>query len=122
MSRIGDMDEARRQRTTPRSFRAKGWREISASAYYKLIDAWGTMHAELGFLSPGGAAAELSISRQAVHLAIDRGYLDAWRVMYCGELHSICVTPASVARYKASPQRRALKFARDQLRLSLEDS
>jgi hypothetical protein len=35
--------------------------------------------------SPGGAAAELGVSRQAVHRAIDRGTLDAWYVATPGE-------------------------------------
>lgn len=53
--------------------------------------------------SPGTVASELEISRQAVHQAIRRGDLDAWRVERdkTGELVAIYVTPESVRRYKA---------------------
>lgn len=55
--------------------------------------------------SPGGAASELRISRQAVHEAIARGRLDAYRVTYDSEgkeLSGIYVTRASLDRYKAA--------------------
>jgi hypothetical protein len=61
--------------------------------------------------SPGGAAAELGVSRQAVHRAIDRGTLDAWYVAAPGESGAdkfyIFVTEESIKRYKASGRRRA---------------
>jgi hypothetical protein len=61
--------------------------------------------------SPGGASAELGISRQAVHRAIDRGTLDAWYVKMVGEGGSaefyVFVTGESIRRYKASGRRRA---------------
>lgn len=55
--------------------------------------------------SPGGAAGELGISRQAVHEAIARGRLDAYRVTYDDEgkdLAGIYITQASLDRYKAA--------------------
>lgn len=54
--------------------------------------------------SPGGAAAELGITRQAVHKAIKEGRLDAWRVVADGDkdrLVSIIVTGESLERRKA---------------------
>jgi DNA-binding MarR family transcriptional regulator len=66
---------------------------------------------KVGGLSPGGAAAELDISRQAVHRAIDRATLDAWYVSETGEEHGarcyVYVTTESVERYKISGGRRA---------------
>jgi hypothetical protein len=66
---------------------------------------------KVGGVSPGGAAAELSISRQAVHRAIDRGTLDAWYVSETGEEHDsrcyVYVTDESIKRYKSSGRRRA---------------
>jgi hypothetical protein len=53
--------------------------------------------------SPGGVAADLGISRQAVHLALKRGDLDGWRVVRndTGELAAIVISPDSVERFKA---------------------
>jgi predicted secreted protein len=53
--------------------------------------------------SPGGVAAELGISRQAVHKALKRGDLDGWRVVRddTGELAAIVIHPESVRRYIA---------------------
>jgi hypothetical protein len=63
--------------------------------------------------SPGGAAGELGISRQAVHRAIDRGSLTAWYV-YDGttapvlrQLRMVNVTMESIEQYKNSGRRRA---------------
>ncbi len=52
--------------------------------------------------SPGGVAVELGITRQSVHQAIDRGDLDAWRVVddSTGKLRAIIITAASLKRYK----------------------
>jgi hypothetical protein len=61
--------------------------------------------------SPGGAAVELGISRQAVHRAISRGTLDAWYVSTPtasgGEGFYVFVTEESMRRYKASGRRRS---------------
>jgi hypothetical protein len=61
--------------------------------------------------SPGGAAAELGMSRQAVHRAIERGTLVAWYVATPSEKGAIkfyiFVTEESIKRYKASGRRRA---------------
>lgn len=56
--------------------------------------------------SPGGAAAELGISRQAVHLAIKRGDLDAMGCFRDGRLMFYNVGLASLRRYKAHLQAR----------------
>lgn len=55
-------------------------------------------------MSPGGVANQLGISRQAVHRAIHRGELDAWRVLNDrdGTLIAICILDDSLAKYKAA--------------------
>lgn len=60
----------------------------------------------VGGPSPGGAAAELGMSRQAVHRAISRGTLDAWYVPDGKEFY-VYVTDESIRRYKKSGRRRA---------------
>lgn len=52
-------------------------------------------------LSPGGAAALLGISRQAVHRAIDRGTLRATYIHddHTGELRSVTVDMDSLREY-----------------------
>jgi hypothetical protein len=56
--------------------------------------------------SPGGAAAELGMSRQSVHRAISRGTLDAWYVAVgvrrVFDDFYIFVTAESIERYKAN--------------------
>src|SRR5579885_3910125 len=90
-----------------------GKKHISERAYNALLRislANGQGGKVTGF-SPGGLAAELGMSRQAVHAAIDRGSLDAWYVSETGEGHDsrryIYVTVDSVERYKKSGRRRA---------------
>ena len=109
------MTEALRQRKTPALFDRKGWRDIDMPGFLKLIESYGADHAELGGMSPGGAAAQLGITRQAVHLAINRGYLDAWRVSGSGAVQMICITNGAMKRYKRSPVRAMMKFRKDQL-------
>jgi hypothetical protein len=60
----------------------------------------------VGGPSPGGAAGELGMSRQAVHRAISRGTLDAWYVPDGKEFY-VYVTEESIKRYKKSGRRRA---------------
>ena len=52
-------------------------RKVSADRWEKLVAESHYARAKLIGWSPGGAAAELGISRQAVHKAIHRGDLDA---------------------------------------------
>ena len=61
----------------------------------------------VGGPSPGGAAAELGVSRQAVHRAVLRGTLDAWYVPTGHSGYFIYVTDESIKRYKKSGRRRA---------------
>lgn len=51
--------------------------------------------------SPGGAAAELGISRQAVHDAIKRGDLEALAVYRGRRLSHYTISVSSLRRYKA---------------------
>lgn len=59
----------------------------------KLVDGW----------SPGFVAHALCMSRQAVHVAVDRGTLTAYYVTddETGDLAAIIITEASVNAYKA---------------------
>lgn len=60
--------------------------------------------------SPGGVAAELGISRQAVHKAIRSGLLDAVKVVLDDDperMVMFIVTPYSVRNYKLVRQHRA---------------
>lgn len=51
--------------------------------------------------SPGGAAAELGITRQAVHKAIKRGSLDALAVYDGTKLRFYTISHASLQRYRS---------------------
>ena len=51
--------------------------------------------------SPGGAAAELGISRQGVHKAIKRGDLDALAVYRGSRLSHYTISQSSLRRFKA---------------------
>jgi hypothetical protein len=55
--------------------------------------------------SPGGAAAELGVTRAAVHRAIERGYLDAMRMQVPGGQYWF-ITQEALDAYKAKPHRR----------------
>jgi hypothetical protein len=100
---------------SPRSLLGrKGKKTITWEKYEALLySTFGTDdYKRLQGPSPGGAAAELDMSRQAVHRAIERGSLDAWYV-YDGvvpglrRLRMINVTMESIERYKESGRRRA---------------
>jgi hypothetical protein len=68
--------------------------------------------------SPGGVAAELGITRQAVHQAIERGDLDAWRIVddSTGRLRAIVIPYEAVLRYK---EIRAIQGRRNGVQLHL---
>lgn len=58
---------------------------------------------QCGGVSPGGVAAELELSRQAIHKAMDRGDLDGWRVVRSALDRTtlmILITEASISRYR----------------------
>ena len=61
--------------------------------------------------SPGGVATEFGLTRQAVHAAIRRGDLDAWRVVddATGKLRAIIITSESVTRYRTLRSMQASK-------------
>lgn len=50
--------------------------------------------------SPGGAAAELGITRQAVHRAIKRDALQAYKLSNHGKTVAIIVPSASIENYR----------------------
>lgn len=50
--------------------------------------------------SPGGAAAELGISRQAVHTAVKRGSLLGYSLTYRGRRIALIVAQASIEKFK----------------------
>lgn len=51
-------------------------------------------------MSPGGVAAVLRISRQAVHDAINRDRMDAWRLTREGKLVAILIPDHDVENYR----------------------
>jgi hypothetical protein len=57
--------------------------------------------------SPGGAAAELGISRQGVHKAIRRGELEVLAVYDGRRLSHYTISQSSLAAYKATLRSRA---------------
>ena len=58
-------------------------------------------------LSPGGAAGELGISRQAVHKAIHRGDLDVLAIYDGSRLSHYTISRSSLAAFKVVLQARA---------------
>lgn len=65
---------------------------------------------KLGGLSPGGAAAELDISRRAVYYAVERGELEMVRVHdRVGHLLFVMVTDESLVCYKAQRASQVVK-------------
>jgi len=82
----------------------RAWQKATAAAIDK--PSWG----KLNGASPGGLAAELGISRQAVHQAVQRGLLDALIVVddNSEELRLFMIPEHSVEAYKA---RRAARKA-----------
>lgn len=87
-----------------RKMKMRAWQKASAAALDKPL--WD----KLNGASPGGLAAELGISRQAVHQAVHRGLLDAVIVVddHSEELRLFMIPQYSVEAYKA---RRAARKA-----------
>lgn len=83
-------------------------RNIQRKAWQRAIDAEDPTVTNLsrGF-SPGGAAARLGISRQAVHYAIQRGTLDALAVHDGEKLLHYTISADSLEAYRAKLQQRA---------------
>lgn len=80
----------------------KQWQRAMAAALDK--PAW----AKLNGASPGGVAAELGISRQAVHKAVHRGDLDAVIVRddRTDELVLFMIPEPSLEAFKAKREQR----------------
>lgn len=78
-------------------------RKMNAKLWQKLTSESDAQRAKLLGWSPGGAAAELGISRQAVHKAIHRGDLDAVIVTNerTGRLSMFMIPDASLQAFKA---------------------
>jgi hypothetical protein len=82
---------------------------MNLDVWRKLSDVSDAQRAKLLGWSPGGAAAQLGISRQAVHKAIHRGDLDALIVNNDeGQLSMFMIPDDSLQAFKAKrAQRRA---------------
>lgn len=78
-----------------------GTKKIQLDAWERLIEAGdpSTQDFHLG-PSPGGAASELGISRQAVHAAIRRGDLEALAVFRGRNLSHYTISVSSLQRFK----------------------
>lgn len=82
-------------------------RKMNTKLWNKLTAESEAYRAKLLGLSPGGAAAELGISRQAVHKAIRRGDLDAVIVNNeDGSLSMFMIPEDSVQAFKARREQR----------------
>lgn len=79
------------------------WTKITLSKWTEALESSDNPR-EYNGDSPGGVAAELGISRQSVHKAIERDELDAWRVVRdkSDSLVAIVIKPDSLDRYKAA--------------------
>jgi len=81
-------------------------RKMNMQRWEKLVTESAQERAKLLGWSPGGAAGELGITRQAVHKAIHRGDLDA--VIINGEdghLRAFMIPDASLRAFAAKRQR-----------------
>ena len=85
-----------------RKMKMSAWQKANAAALNK--PSW----SKLNGASPGGVAAELGISRQAVHKAIHRGDLDALIVQddVTDELRLFMVLQPSIEAFKAKREQR----------------
>lgn len=84
-------------------------RKIKAERWEKLVAESDRRRAELLGWSPGGAAAEVGISRQAIHQAIREGRLDAVMVQNEeGKLKAFMIPDESL---KAFAEKRAARRA-----------
>ena len=52
--------------------------------------------------SPGGAAVQLGVTRNAIHQAMRRGQLEAIRVINKGELYGIMIPDRSIEDYRTN--------------------
>jgi hypothetical protein len=88
-------------------------RKVNFKRWEKLVAESDRRRAELLGWSPGGAAGELGISRQAVHLAIQRGDLDAVIVNHdgTGKLRMFMIPDPSVQAFKAKRESRLKRQA-----------
>jgi excisionase family DNA binding protein len=78
------------------------WREMIEDAESGSADSSTVPN---GF-SPGGAAAELGVSRETIHRAIKRGTLDAYMVpMPGGRPGMYFITPEALAAFAKRPHR-----------------
>lgn len=83
-------------------------RKINWQRWEKLTAESDRQRAELLGWSPGGAAAQLGISRQAVHKAIHRGDLDAVMVLReDGKLSAFMIPDASLKAFAEKRSQRA---------------
>src|SRR5690606_34859940 len=78
------------------------WQDLCAKLGSQ--DNWNQLRDDLGGPSPGGAAAELGVSRQRVHQLIEEGKLDVveLRETKWSRPHVIMVTETSLRRWRAS--------------------
>lgn len=84
-------------------------RKIAFNRWEKLVSESDRQRAELLGWSPGGAAAEVGISRQAIHQAIREGRLDAVIVTHeDGRLRMFMIPDASL---KAFAEKRTARRA-----------
>lgn len=85
-----------------RTMKMRAWQKATAAALGK--PAWEYLN---GY-SPGGVAAQLGISRQAVHQAVHRGQLDAVIVNDddSGELRLFMIPKPSLEAYRARREQR----------------
>lgn len=83
-------------------------RKMNVKLWEKLTSESQAHRAKLLGWSPGGAAAELGITRQAVHKAIRRGDLDAVIVNnFEGQLTMFMIPDASLQAFKAKREKLA---------------
>jgi hypothetical protein len=77
-------------------------RKMNTKRWTELTETSDRLRAQLIGWSPGGAASQLGISRQAVHKAIHRGDLDAVIVNDDdGKLQMFMIPDASLQAFKA---------------------
>lgn len=76
-------------------------KKMQLRTFTRLMEAGDAATQDLSGPSPGGAAAELGISRQAVHAAIRRGTLDALAVYDGMQLSHYTISQSSIQRYRS---------------------
>lgn len=82
-------------------------RKMNLQLWQKLTEVSEAQRAKLLGWSPGGAAAQLGISRQAIHKAIKRGDLDAVQVNNeDGSLSMFMIPDDSLQAFKSRRERR----------------